>query len=408
MADRTPAPTPAAGGVSKRRVLIAGAGAAFAATLAKMATPGTVSAADGNPIIAGANTSSTNQTTISNNGSTPGAYALLVTSTGQTAIRADSPGNQGLQATTSSSFAIWGLATNGLGTATGQGIHANADTGIGIEANSNGPGNPTIKTVNTNGGLAIQAVSQAGAGGGPAIQAESKQFAAVQGRATTGGQGVYGLANTGFAVWGQSSGAGSIAGIFENATSGDGVRGTSVGGTGVHGISSGTGGNAGVFDGNVQVNGNFQATGTKSAAVPYPVDGSLRLVYATESPECWLEDFGMGTLSGGRAEVRIATDFLPIIDTANAYHVFVTPHTADVESLAVTSRGANSFVVEANGKGRVEGTFSYRIVARRKDNPGVRLAITTHPAIQDTKSTPAPVFLPNIPTPMPPLPKPIV
>ena len=184
------------------------------------------------------------------------------------------------------------------------------------------------------------------------------------------------------------------------------MRGSSVGGTGVHGISSGTGGNAGVFDGNVVVNGNFQATGTKSAAVPYPVDGSLRLVYATESPECWLEDFGMGTLSGGRAEIRIATDFLPIIDTANAYHVFVTPHTADVESLAVTSRGANSFVVEANGKGRVEGTFSYRIVARRKDNPGHPAGYHYSPADPRYQGTPPPVFLPNIPTIEPKVPDP--
>jgi len=66
-----------------------------------------------------------------------------------------------------------------------------------------------------------------------------------------------------------------------------------------------TDGLAGTFNSLVYINGNYIATGTKSAAVPHP-DGTHRLLYCMESPEAWFEDFGTGTISGGKAEVKLA------------------------------------------------------------------------------------------------------
>ena len=53
--------------------------------------------------------------------------------------------------------------------------------------------------------------------------------------------------------------------------------------------------------------------------------------------------------------------------------MFLTSQSADVESIAVTQRGPDAFTVEANGKGQVDGSFSYRIVAKRKDQVAERL-----------------------------------
>ena len=64
--------------------------------------------------------------------------------------------------------------------------------------------------------------------------------------------------------------------------------------------------NAGFFIGQVYINGPLViAGGAKSAAVPHP-DGTHRLLYCMESPESWFEDFGTGTISGGKAEVKLA------------------------------------------------------------------------------------------------------
>jgi hypothetical protein len=127
------------------------------------------------------------------------------------------------------------------------------------------------------------------------------------------------------------------------------------------------GGNAAQFFGNVIVNGNFTVMPgfAKSGAVTF-ADGSVRRLYATEAPESWFEDFGEAQLVNGRASVPIPADFAQAVNTGTPYYVFVTPHSEEVEALAVTVRAADHFEVRANGKGVVEGSFAYRIVAKRK------------------------------------------
>ena len=108
--------------------------------------------------------------------------------------------------------------------------------------------------------------------------------------------------------------------------------------------------------------------GPKSAAVTAP-DGTLRRFYSTEAPEAWFEDFGRASLTGGTATVTIEAQFGSFVDTTSDYYVFVQPEN-DTISLTVTKHGPTSFEVRDLTDRRSDATFSYRIVARRKDLAG--------------------------------------
>ena len=221
----------------------------------------------------------------------------------------------------------------------------------------------------------------------------------------------------------------SKAHVYGSATSGSGVYGTAdTGGYGVQGRATGTSGAAlygssnnpnvpafyavnyaaptppnsiaGYFIGEVYVNGPFVVVGgPKSAAVPHP-DGTHRLLYCMESPESWFEDFGEGTITAGKAEVKLDPDFAATVDTSKL-HVFLTPHD-EAYHLAVTNRVGGGFSVSgvpsapAHAAGRkagdLNGTFTYRVVAKRKDVTAPRLAKFTPPkALPPLASeTPAP------------------
>ena len=126
--------------------------------------------------------------------------------------------------------------------------------------------------------------------------------------------------------------------------------------------------------------------GAKSAAVPRP-DGTYRRLYCLESPQSWFEDFGTGRLECGRAQVAIDADFAAVVELAAGYHVFLTEYNSDAV-LRVRQRTPQGFQVEADATlatlmGRksteLNDTFSWRIVARRKDIAGERFAPVTVP-----------------------------
>jgi hypothetical protein len=122
--------------------------------------------------------------------------------------------------------------------------------------------------------------------------------------------------------------------------------------------------------GNLRVNGNLTVVnGTKSAAVRV-ADGSLRLLYAIESPESWFEDFGFGRLKGGYARVELDETFATVIAGA-PYHVFLTQYDGDY-GLYVTEREASGFAVRSARPADAECEFSYRVTAKRKDVADVR------------------------------------
>lgn len=152
-------------------------------------------------------------------------------------------------------------------------------------------------------------------------------------------------------------------------------------GWGVYATASGSSGTAvyayspniaGSFWGDVEVIGNFTVYySQKSAAVRHP-DGSTRLLYSMESPECWFEDFGRSKLTRGKAQVKIDRDFLALVRTVN-YYIFLTPE-GESNGLYVSRKDKVSFEVRELQNGKSNARFSYRIVAKRKDVIGRRLA----------------------------------
>ena len=208
-----------------------------------------------------------------------------------------------------------------------------------------------------------------GLGTGVGVQGESGSGTAVRGvigaASASNAIAVYGLNNSSYA--GPGPGAGGF-GVYGLSARGHGLVGatSSAGGAAVVGATNGVAGAyAGAFYGPVAVSGDFTVFGAKSAAVPHP-DGSHRLVYCVESPDSWFEDFGKGTLE---------------------YHVFLTGYGMDYP-LYVMEQTATGFTVQADraaalatGKkdGDLTGKFSWRVVAKRKDIAGARLAPVTMP-----------------------------
>jgi hypothetical protein len=132
-------------------------------------------------------------------------------------------------------------------------------------------------------------------------------------------------------------------------------------------------------------------------------------MYAVESPECWFEDFGEGTLANGVATVKLDPQFVQHIHTDD-YHVFITPHDAN-HQLAATTRAGQEFTVKANAEvaklnGKqltdVNGTFSWRVVAKRNDIAGERLPMWDMPTPATIPDPPAFVTTPKSALPVPP------
>jgi hypothetical protein len=205
---------------------------------------------------------------------------------------------------------------------------------------------------------------------------------------STSGQGVRGSSFESHGVQGDGvvgvigfakpvSGSSGV-GVLGNGGDGIGVLGSAgLKGIGVFGASSdprlpGRHGTAGLFLGAVIVHG------AKSAAVPHP-DGSHRLLYSLESPESWFEDFGEGHLKAGKVKIELDPDFANVVNT-DKYHVFVTSY-GDSHGLYVTNRTNRGFEVREQQGGKSSLTFSYRVVARRKDIEGKRLAKVTLPSV---------------------------
>jgi hypothetical protein len=134
------------------------------------------------------------------------------------------------------------------------------------------------------------------------------------------------------------------------------------------------GGAAGVFFGGVSIEGDLIVSGAKFAAIKHR-DGSRRVLYALESPECWFEDFGEARLTRGKVKVKVRADFGAVVDSKE-YHVFLTAY-GDTDGLYVARRDRSSFEVREQHGGKSNVTFSYRIVARRKDLPRERMPKST-------------------------------
>jgi hypothetical protein len=382
-------------GAVRRRGLIASAAALAAGILATRMGSEAVDAADGATILIG-NTHDANNLFSTTTTLSPVAPATPNTLPAFRVINnlADSTPGAGSTPDTTAD-AIQGFASNPAappGTVNDSGVHGRNDALGGIGTTGVATNGTGVYGQSTS-GTGVGALSGSGAAFYGTSTGTYGIFGQVSGT-TAGAIGVYGA---------NLSTVQNSHGIVGLAQTGHGLVGTCnappnagfpyAGLVGLAGIPSA---NAGNFYGNVAIagnlfiGGNYTATGTKSAAIAQ-ADGSHRLVYCMESPESWLEDFGEGTLANGKAEVKIDPGFAAVADTSS-YHVFITEH-GDNTGIYTTHKGLDSLSVEADGplaalKGKkatdLNGTFSYRIVAKRKDVKAARLATFSPP------QTPAP------------------
>jgi hypothetical protein len=95
------------------------------------------------------------------------------------------------------------------------------------------------------------------------------------------------------------------------------------------------------------------------------------------SPQPWFEDFGRAQLTGGRVRVERDPDFSALIDT-DGYHVFLTPE-GDCGQLFGSDRSPGAFEVRESGEVQHDVSFSYRVLARRRDLDLARLPIVASP-----------------------------
>lgn len=175
--------------------------------------------------------------------------------------------------------------------------------------------------------------------------------------------------SSGIGVNGHGLGYG-VFGYGDNGVRGEGKYSTSAGVAGIGGSSGdgvyGSGSNHGIYS-----DGNFAASGTKSAVVALP-DNRVVELYAMESPNNWFEDFGSADLSSGVAEVALDPTFALTVNTEMSYHIFLTPK-GDCEGLYVAQQNARGFQIRELRGGKSNVTFDYRIVARRRGFESVRL-----------------------------------
>lgn len=125
-------------------------------------------------------------------------------------------------------------------------------------------------------------------------------------------------------------------------------------------------------NGHTRVFGSLFVSGSKNAVVNLR-DGRSVLLYATESPDSWFEDFGTVRLRNGRAVVRIDKTFAETANVEMPYMVFLTPG-GDCRGLYVIRRTATQFEVRELRNGRSNITFDFRIVARRRGYEQARFA----------------------------------
>jgi hypothetical protein len=370
----------------KRRGLLAAA-AGFVAGLVARVTERPLSAAgsDGDVVLGGGN-SATQTTTID----VTGADGLQVSATASGTVSGvvafgTQYGVVGVQNAVVQNSGVAGVRGQ-ANLANANGVFGSSDHGIGVRAATDSGQALLAQSFTTGHGvLAVTRVGYPIVGHVPSDSTSNTTAifginASSNGTGGTGGFGMYGVSLRGHGVVGATTapGAASIVGAT------NGIAGT----------------HAGAFFGPVVVSGDFTVMGgAKSAAVPHP-DGTHRRLYCMESPESWFEDFGDGALVCGRADVRIDPDFAAVTDVAR-YHVFLTAYDTEV-LLHVKNRTATGFTVEADPdvaalKGRkdadLSGPFSWRVVARRKDIRGERLATVMIP-----KEPPLPA-IPDLPNP---------
>jgi hypothetical protein len=302
-------------------------------------------------------------------------------------------------------YGVYGQTSTTPGLDTGVAVFAEAQSSsaVGLWADNSGGGGAAIITGGTSSTPALHVTSGSNGtsvlgqstGGGIGVSgATAGSNPAVQGVNSSPGPNA-GPGVSGFSPFGAGVGGGTSTGV------GFGGAAVGAGGVGVAGQATNASGYAGVFTGGrgVVINGplTVMPNSGKSAAVRGK-DGTLVRLYCMESPESWFEDFGFGQLSNGKVTVNLEPGFTAVVKT-DSYHVFLTAH-GETNGLHVTDRTPNSFTVHEGHGGTSTVSFSYRIVAKRKDIEGKRLEhVDEPPTIDLSKLAEPPAMPPTAPTP---------
>jgi hypothetical protein len=309
----------------------------------------------------------------------------------------------GVEGSSDADFGVYGISQSYVGVYGSS--YSSVQAGVNGEAFSTGPGVRGFASSASHGGVegvnigSGPAVNGSNEGTGPGVQGMTTtplggQAAVVGVNSGAGGPGVVGFSPSGTGVGG---GSGTGIGFGGVSSSGSGVQGQSAAGPAIVGVVTGasTGTNySGHFTGGagVLIEGDFAVmSGHKGAAVR-AADGALRLLYCVESPESWFEDFGSAQLSNGSTTVQLEPGFAGVVKT-DAYHVFLTAE-GETNGLHVTNKTPSSFQVREGHGGTSNASFSYRVVAKRKDIPGERLQRIEEPPRVQLLNLPEPLPMP--------------
>jgi hypothetical protein len=344
--------------------------------------------ANGGALRASSNTTggTTTASILNDNATSTGGGALYAESKGNNfTISANNSGLDGsaLGAFSNSSFTTANIGSNNTG------------AGRAIWAESKGS-SPTITARNsgTANGAAIQGMSQGefytgdfrntGSGGSVYALSQGSSNTIIASNTSASGGGAAYFDNQSptmstlsieakggaSAIYSRSSGQNGV--FFENVGTGNNI--------GILGRSRGVwptaqfeniGGGPALYaigraqiDGNLQINGNYAATGTKNAVVP--TSSGTREMYTEEATEVWFADYGQATIADSVVWVPFDGTFAETIETDLPYHVFLQAY-ADA-SIYVSRRTADGFEVRIAGArpSAQPIEFSYRLVAKRR------------------------------------------
>jgi hypothetical protein len=219
-----------------------------------------------------------------------------------------------------------------------------------------GPG-PCIAAVISGGGIGLQGISNGGGSGvGVNAQRNGPGGFGLQATNSGGGAGVYASGNPGVIASNTGNGIGLA------AVGSPGVQSTSSSGGTLLYVGNGPTGT--VF--RVNANGNGYFAGkliAKHVSSQATAAGVAVQTYSAQTTSPVLEDFGEATLAAGRAYVRLEPRFASAIANAR-YLVFVTPQSPASGQLYVTQKSSAGFEVRESVPERAPVDVAYRIVAQ--------------------------------------------
>jgi hypothetical protein len=126
------------------------------------------------------------------------------------------------------------------------------------------------------------------------------------------------------------------------------------------------------------IDGSYQATGSKSAAVTL-ASGEQRLMYCTESTELWFEEIGSGQLRNGVAEITLDPLFLQTVTVNEQYPMRVLVTLTDDCNGVYVKKQADRFTVHELMGGTSNATFDYKVICKRKGYEDQRMALFLRP-----------------------------